>query len=357
MEAKLSGLPVQGLHKELVQYWEKNLDAFPAGGLPGGLRTLTAEVQQDLRTGPEHTLREIRELQQLIITRGALKVDVTIDPVLQDGVRAPLLSFLRLLPDRAPPSIVKTVAMRGNFTNAPIVRRLSGRAHLSYEFPWYVAFADRHSVTGALVFSADFPGYSQLRREDLISALASKLGSGTGPNTFYMKTVESGLAYSNSVRSDTRYRLLSYYAERVPDIASLVELVNSFAASVPGLHDPLLLDYALQKCFPFPRSMRTFTERGRLLAQDMYDGNDPATIRRFSQAILRLRNEPRLLEEILRSGVSSISPVLLNTEFKAAQQRRRTIFFFIGPERLLDDAQNRLSLKRLTRVYASDFWM
>jgi hypothetical protein len=187
--------------------------------------------------------------------------------------------------------------------------------------------------------------------------LASKLASGTGPHTFFMKTIESGLAYSKSIGSDPRNRLLMYYADRVPDIASLVQLVNSVAASIPNLDDASLLDYTLQKAFPFQRSMSAFADRGKNLAHDINDGNEPAKIRRFSEAILRLRDDPGLMSEVTRSGLPSIGPVLLKPEFRNVQRSQRSIFFLVGPERLLAEAEKRLAIPRLLRMYPCDFWM
>jgi hypothetical protein len=172
-----------------------------------------------------------------------------------------------------------------------------------------------------------------------------------------MKTIESGLAYSNSVGSDPRNRLLMYYADRVPDIGSLVRFVNSVAASIPALNDASLIDYTLQKAFPFQRSMSSFADRGKNFARDIYDGNEPAKVRRFSEAILKLRDDPGLMSEVTRSGLPSIGPVLLKPEFRNVQRSQRSIFFLVGPERLLADAEKRLAIPRLLRMYPCDFWM
>jgi hypothetical protein len=99
-----------------------------------------------------------------------------------------------------------------------------------------------------------------------------------------------------------------------------------------------------------------FAERGKKLAEDIYDGNEPAKVRRFSEAVLMLKHDPDLLPQILRSGLPSISPVLPEPQFKAVQREERSIFFFIGPERLLADAEKRLAVPKLVRLYPSDFW-
>src|SRR6185437_13215057 len=75
----------------------------------------------------------------------------------------------------------------------------------------------------------------------------------------------------------------------------------------------------------------------RHLADDIYDGNTPATIRRYSDAILTLRSDPNLMNELTDSAIPSIAPVLLEARFKASQRANRSIFFFSGPERMLQD--------------------
>ena len=354
LPTRLSQLEVTGLENELVQYWLHNLSFFPEDGRLRGLQQLTTEVQQDLTAGPRQSIKELMELQRLVVDRNALRVDITVDPALLADVRPMLTRFVGSIPEV---SIRQQVSKRMD-RPAPIMQRIEKRVGASGDdFPWYVGLEDAHSVTGGVVFSADFFGYTQLDRQTLITFLASKLASGTGPHTFFMKTIESGMAYSNSIASDPRNRLLMYYADRVPDIASLVQLVNSVAASIPNLNDASLLDYTLQKAFPFPRSMSAFADRGKNLAHDIYDGNEPAKVRRFSEAILKLRDDPSLMSEVTRSGLPSIGPVLLKPEFINAQRLQRSIFFLIGPERLLAETEKRLAIPRLLRLYPCDFWM
>lgn len=354
LQTRLSQLEVTGLEKELVQYWLHNISFFPESGRLRGLQQLTAEVQQDLTAGPAQSIKELLDLQRLVVDRNALRVDITVDPVLLADVRPMLTRFIGSIPQVAS----RQQASKRIDGSAPIMRTIEKRVAASGDdFPWYVGFEDPQSVNGGVVFSADFLGYTQLDRQSLITFLASKLASGTGPHTFFMKTIESGLAYSNSIGSDPRNRLLMYYADRVPDIASLIQLVDSAAASIPNLNDASLLDYTLQKAFPFQRSMSSFADRGKNFARDIYDGNEPAKVRRFSEAILKLRDDPGLMSEVTRSGLPSIGPVLLKPEFRNLQRSQRSIFFLVGPERLLAEAEKRLAIPRLLRLYPCDFWM
>lgn len=148
-----------------------------------------------------------------------------------------------------------------------------------------------------------------------------------------------------------------YYADWVPGIGSLVQLVNSVAASIHDLNDASLIDYTIQRAFPFQRSLSSLADRGKNFARDIYNGNEPAKVRRFSEAILKLRDDPGLMSEVTRSGLPSIGPVLLKPEFRDVQRSQRSIFFLVGPERLLADAEKRLAIPMLLRLYPSDLWI
>lgn len=355
LSQELSRSNAKGLEGELLEYWERNIPAFSQGELLTGLRRLALEVQEDLATGPEKTIADLRELQRLVLNRRALNIDLTLDHANLGEIRPALAGFLESIPANAYSEQMTSDNVPGK---APLMENVRRRYHLDQaDFPWYVGFDDSRSTTASMVFYADFPGYSPLDHKSLLQVLSSKLVSGSGPHTFYMKTEEDGLAYGSSISSDPSLKLLRYYAERSPDIASLIELVNSIATTIPQLRDKSLIDYALQRTFPLPRSMSTFTERGRGIAKDIRDGNDPAQVRRFSQAILKLRAEPNLLSELTNAAMDSIAPVLIKKEFTQQQREARSLFFFVGPERLLADAENRLHMPKLLRLYPSDFWI
>src|SRR5205823_1402351 len=99
--------------------------------------------------------------------------------------------------------------------------------------------------------------------------------------------------------------------------------------------DPLLVDHALRQVFSVPRSVETFSRRGIAIANDIRDGDDPAKIRRFSEAILSLRKEPNLLAELTQEGEEAIAPILFDEKFKEQQRAAKSIFFFVASEHVL----------------------
>lgn len=345
----------KGLESELVEYWERNVQSFPEGDLPAGLRRLTKEVQEDLRTGPSKAMADIRDLRRIALNRDALNITLTLDPDAIDEVRPLLAELVRSLP---PGERLSNENTRTVFSKEPLMDNVRQRQHNSEDpFPWYIGLEDPSSGTANLAFYGDYPGYTNLDRGSLLQVLSAKLISGSGPLTVYTRTEEGGLAYSSSISSDAGLKMIRYYATKSPDVAALIELVNDVAAGIPRLHDPSLVDYALQKTFPLPRSMSSIADRGRGIARDIRDGNDPATVRRFYAGILKLRHEPDLLDAITQVALPSISPVLVNNRFIERQRGARSQFFFVGPDRLLADAEVRLHLPKLVRVYPSDFWI
>jgi hypothetical protein len=70
-----------------------------------------------------------------------------------------------------------------------------------------------------------------------------------------------------------------------------------------------------------------------------------------------MRHDPNLLSELTNVGIESISPLLIKPKFTASQQKARSLFFFVGPDRILSDAEERLSIPKLLRLYTSDFWL
>lgn len=343
-----------GLEHELLEYWERNIPNFSEAELVEGLKHLTKQVQRDLGVGPDKTVADLRQFQRLVLARHALHIDLTLGRSDLQEVKRALAGFVATLP-ADPPMQQRSSPIASQQT--PIMEKVSKRSHLAVnDFPWFVGLADPRSTTVSMVFFADHPGYSQLDHRSLTQVLSANLASGSGPHTFFAKTIQEGLAYSNGIACNPDQKLIRYFAEHSPDIVALIQLVNSTAVKISKLHDSSLIDYSLQQSFPVPRSMATFTERGSGLAHDVRDGETSAVVKQFSLALLDLRGDHNLLEEIAGGIQNSIGPVLVEDRFKEQQRRAKSVFFFVGPERLLADADRKLSMG-LLRLYPSDYWM
>jgi hypothetical protein len=221
----------------------------------------------------------------------------------------------------------------------------------------YLGFVNPNLAGATVDFYSRFPGYSQLDHKTLTGVVASALFAGGGPHSFFNKTWAAGLAYSSGVASYPSAKLIRYYADKSPDIPSLIRLVNSIASGTRDLEEPSLVDYAMSGTFSFPRSIFSPSIRGRALAHDLRDGNEPEKVRRFSEAIVKLRQEPDLFQGLKNAGLTSICGVLVKGDCRKEQEAGQSLFFFVAPEQILSGAEKQVPLPSLLRLYAGDFWM
>jgi hypothetical protein len=354
---KLDMLHAQGLEKELVAYWKSSLLSLPEMGLTEGLRRLAGEVEEDLRAGPDKTIEDLRALQKIILDRKALHVDLTLSEPILTRIRPDLMSFLASIPTQSREDEISS--SQTSDPARPLIAELNKRYHSSQQQPpLYVGFVNPSRTGGDVIFSADFPDYSQLDARSLTTVLASGLFAGAGPESFQIKTLARGLAYHNTIGSNPAISRIWYYADRSPDVTSLVKFVNETASGATDFHDPSVVDYTLSYRFSFfSRAGLPFSERGKTIAQDIRDGNTPEKVKKFSEAILALRKDSNLFPELTYSGLSAACAVLLRDDCRKQQQAQGSQFFFQGSEQVLSDIERGLPISKLLRLYPSDFWI
>ncbi len=356
LDQRFDGLRVNDLEREVVEYWRDNFFSFPEAELADGLRQLTAELVGDLRTGPEQAIEDLRTLQKIVLNRHALRIDLTLSQPVLAEIQNDLANLVKSIPVR---SAEKESELHSeNDLLVPVMARLEKRYRLSQEHsPLYVGFVNPNRTGGDVQFSADFPGYGQLDRKSLVRVLASSLFSGAGPQSFQARTWARGLAYHNGIFNDPGGKRIWYYADRSPDIASLITFVNETASTALDSSDLSVVDYALSNTFTFSIERATFSERGKAAAQDIRDGKDPEKIRRFSEEILKLRKEPALPSELTHTGFAAICGVLLRDDCNEQHQTERSLFFFVGSEQVLSNIEKRIAIPKLLKLYPSDFWL
>jgi hypothetical protein len=153
------------------------------------------------------------------------------------------------------------------------------------------------------VFLNSAPGasYRDTGRDALLDYLASNLYAGHGAHGIFMKTWAAGLAYSNGMRMRLADGRLNYYAERTPELPQTLKFVVGELTKVKP--DAALTDYAIAGAFDGTRSASPYEERGESMANDLADGLTPGVVSRFHKAILDLRKDPQLGNELFRRGM------------------------------------------------------
>jgi Zn-dependent M16 (insulinase) family peptidase len=351
VEQTLAGMQERGLRGQLVDYWRTQLHAWPARLVWGGLQRLSAEALADLQVGHARALQEMEELQALVLNRSRLRLWLVGNRQLlrhaHPHVEALVQSFQRRETAEAPADA------------APLVweRLRSRQPELTVGYPVSVGYVREGAVTGSIMATARGPTYRQVDEQSLVELLAAKVLAGTGPHTWYKKTWEAGLAYGNGLDVRPREGTVLYYADRCPSVRATLAFVRHLAQDVSWLSGPSYIDYALAQTFNFSRLGQTWTERADAMASDLAEGLTPEQVQRFSQRILQLRQDPKLLEAIRQTLPRLLARVTPGEGDVAIQSEAQSIFFVIAPERQLaaldDDSQRR----PWARVWPSDFWL
>lgn len=354
LDRHLNRLHATGIDGELIGYWRRSLDQYAEDRLIDGLRDLAREVEEDLRTGPARTVKDLQELQRLVINRKRLHLDLLISQPDLDTLRPELITFIESIPDF---TIQSEEPDTSEYNSHPITDRLAKHNRLEkHSFPWYLSLVASDEVTANAIFYSDSIKYTDLSRDSLVQFLASGLLAGRGPQSLYMKSREAGFAYNLLMRADPARGQLGYYADKISNLPGLLSDMISQADQLSKLRDPYLVDYAFRQSFSVPRSIYSFSIRERVLAQEIRDGNTPEKARRFNSALLKLRNEPHLLEEMTHTAHLALCGILLEDSCKARQSDLHSLFFFVSSERALSSAENHPPIPTLLRVWPSDYW-
>ena len=150
-----------------------------------------------------------------------------------------------------------------------------------------------------------------------------------------------------------------YYAERTPELPQTVRFVIDIVrGGKPGRE---LADYVMAQAFTESRAAMSYEARAEGIAADLADGQPPAMVRHFRQALLALRAQPQLVEQ-LAARKDRVHARLLPGYAAGAPDLERGHFMVIGPPRQLDAWAQHLRESAgasavLTRLYGRDFWL
>lgn len=333
--------------RDLAHY----LPDLPDGSLAADWAALCHQMQVDLGVPPEQALKELQAVRKAVFQAPGARMFMI-------GAKATQTQLLT----RHVPQLLRHLG-----AGLPAVVRPAGRAYVSERAlgrlpgaaPRFVGLLAPNTQSGVFVNTAGGTSYRDLDRESLLKYLASKLYAGGGAHSIFMKTWGAGLAYSNGLSGSPESGELAYYAERCPELPqTLGFVIGELKGAKP---DPALVEYAFALAFDDSRAAWAYESRGEAIAQDLADGVKPAAVQQFREALLKLRAEPKLVDELFKRMPEVYGTVLPGLHQKASAVPDAT-YFVIGPETQMAAWEAYLKTHEgagttLTRLHPRDFWL
>lgn len=210
---------------------------------------------------------------------------------------------------------------------------------------------------GVMATILPFTSYDGTGRDAQLDYLASRLFAGYGAHGIFTKTIGVGLAYSNGLRGSLHDGYAGYYAERMPEIPQTLH----FAIDVvkKGPRDPQLADYVIAMAFQESDAALSYEARAAAIADDLADGVSPEKVKTFREAILALRKEPNLADEVF-GRVDAVYGKLLPGYGPPARNTPGAVYYIIGNDKqfaAMDaDVQTRED-EHVYKLYPRDYWL
>ena len=341
--------PEARVMKDVAADLSQLLPDIPDASLQADWRALCTQIGNDLLVTPEQTLARLETLRRNLLAAGNARVWMVGSRANLDRLQAPLMTITNdLKPGRVP--AVKYDAVRR------IDRRL--RDHQGdTAVPRFVGLYDSNLAGGVMSTILPSASYDDTGRDVQLDYLASRLFAGYGAHGIFTKTIGAGLAYSNGVRGSIRDGYAGYYAERMPEIPQTLHFAIDTVRTGP--RDPGFAEYVMAGAFAGSNAASSYEGRGKAIADDLADGITPEVVKRFRQAILELRKEPNLADELFKRVDAVYGPVLPGYGPKA-RQVPGAIYYLIGNDKQFQsldaDVQARED-ERVYKLYPRDYWL
>jgi Zn-dependent M16 (insulinase) family peptidase len=327
----------------------QTLGDLPDSSLASDWSYLCNEMRRDLAQTPEKTLADLENVRRRIVN--------------SHNTRMFYIGSLALEQKLAP--MYKSVL--AGFDNSDFVkekyaneRRIDARLaarRADANAPVYVGLLAPNMTGGVMMNSATLTTYADTGRDAILDFLSSKLYSGGGAHSVFNKTIGAGLAYSNGVASSPASGLMSYYAERTPELPQTLRF--AIGEVKRPMSDPLA-EYVIALAFS-SRASSPYEARGEAMAANMADGITPEVVSRFRRAILDAKKIPDLSAELYRRKDKVFERVFPGYGMKGKDIAGRN-FFVIGPEKQMAAYEAYLKSvegpdTQLYRLYPRDFWL
>lgn len=344
----------RALATEALRDLDLSLAEMPDASLGADFAQLTLTLRDDLAMPARTALARLDALRQRLLRAGGARMFLAASGELRAALAPDLDAFARRL-DTTP---LGPVLPPGE----PLISaRLRQRG--ADPTPQHVGLHAPNKQGGVIITTVPMAAHADAGdREKLLDYLSSRLYGGSGSHGVFNKTVGAGLAYSNGLRGSVSQGIVGYYAERTPELPQTVRFVIDIVKG--GRLDPTLGEYVISQAFAETRASRTYEARAEGIAADLADGQPPDTVRRFRSAILALRQEPRLVEQLFERKDRVHARLLPGYGGGALDERGS--FYVIGPDKQLDAWERYLQASagagsttppRLQRLYGRDHWM
>ncbi|HLM55937.1 MAG TPA: hypothetical protein VK422_07370 [Pyrinomonadaceae bacterium] len=342
----------KALAVEAAKDLDQMLADIPDETLKGDWAYLARQIRHDLLAPPAQALAELNAVRRAILKTGGARLFMVGSRASQAALEPNVAGLVAGL-EQAPHAPAKYSA--GRLVEARLRERTGVK-----DAPVFVGLMNPNTAGGVFLNSAPAAAYDQAEdREQVLDFLASRLYAGGGAHGVFIKTWGAGLAYSNGFRGSPSTGRISYYAERTPELPQTLRFViGELKKAKP---DTGLVEYAIAGAFGAFRSANPYEVRGEAMAADIADGMGPDVIRRFRQAILALRRDPKLSDELFRRMNTVYARVLPGLGVKA-RDVRGGVFYVIGPDKQLTAYEEYLKTvegpdAKLYRIYPRDYWM
>lgn len=328
-----------------------SLGELPDESTAADWRYLCNEMRSDLLVDPARTLDALNTLRTRLLQNGNARMFAASSSGMYRSLRPEIESIVGELGSEATP--------RESYSNIRLVDTRVRKRLNDGRTPLFVGLVNPNTRGGVFINAAPGTSYADTDHESLLQFLASKLYSGHGAHSMFMKTWSAGLAYSNGLRISPGLGQVGYYAERCPELPQTIRFVIDELKKSP--RDPAYVDYAIAQAFGEFRSASRYESRAEEIADDLADGLTPETVRKFRKAILALRTDPKLVDEVF-DRMEKVYGQVLPGYGEPSKDVDGGVFFVIGPERQLGLYEEYLKVAeapdaRVYRLYPRDFWM
>ena len=338
-----------GTMKDVAADLAQQLPDLPDGSLQADWRFLCAQISRDLLVTPEGALGRLNSLREGLLSGGSARVWMVGSRANLAQLQMPIVTLISEMKATRPEPVVYPASRR-------VDERL--RDHQGDQAtPRFVGLYDSNMAGGVMASIVPSTSYEDTGRDAQLDFLASRLFAGYGPHGIFTKTISAGLAYSNGLRGNLHDGYAGYYAERMPEIPQTLH----FAIEVvkKGPRDPKLLEYVIAGAFQDSYAAASYESRAEAMANDLADGLTPDKVRKFREAILALRQEPGIADQIFER-VDKVYGRILPGYSAKAKEVPDAVFYIIGNEKQFKamdtDVQARED-EHAYKLYPRDYWL